>query len=286
MTCVLSEWTTRSLGFTDCELPFGKMWKWILAKSYQRKIFSCGNTSSDRLHGIFLYGISLLRANITSVYAAQKDAKRNYRARARIVVHRRIFRKWILSSNTHIIIHYICMFTTLKYIKIYVNSIIWCGRISDANTFRFINIKCFMHRGTLYSTRIFFSIVRDGGAWQKGKKYVVIRGDINVFGVHDQFRSRALQSSRGTVLGLFWLTALLGTRLSGGPSRAEVRTIVGRYWRPVVTDRLAHVCVYLSQLLAIAKFQLLFVMNIQSVLIIVEHWENSFDVTNFMPNLA
>jgi len=42
--------------------------------SFQRKIFFCWDTSSDRLHRTFLYGISFLRANITLVYG-QKDEK-------------------------------------------------------------------------------------------------------------------------------------------------------------------------------------------------------------------
>lgn len=62
--------------------------------------------SSDRLHRIFLYGISLLRANITSVYAAQKDAKRT---RARIAMYGRVvyFGIWVyiyLSFNFHLLL--------------------------------------------------------------------------------------------------------------------------------------------------------------------------------------
>lgn len=121
--------TSEPARFTDCELPFGEMWKWILAKSYQREIFSCGDMSSDRLRRVFLYGISLPRANITSVYAARKDAKRT---RAGIVTYGGIFRKWMqIRSCFNIIIYYTNM-SVLKYIKIYARSIctmsacLWC----------------------------------------------------------------------------------------------------------------------------------------------------------------
>lgn len=61
---------THSFGLTDYGLPSGKMRKWILAKLYQRKIFSYGDMSSDRLREMFLHGIALLRANIAGLCSA------------------------------------------------------------------------------------------------------------------------------------------------------------------------------------------------------------------------
>lgn len=227
------------------------MWKWIPAKSHQREIFSYVDTSSDRLRGIFLYGIFHLRANIIGLCWA-KDAKRLPNWNIDAVTRTK---GYTIQGND---------FPTIGFYFIIIYAIHICNiklhhdmsynvrrsicdvnhRPFDTDTWPFRKCQMFyVSRCSLFERTHFSLSSRD----DKGVRTMYTHGYQEESERLWSWRSIPVTSptiisrhSRRIILadGASWW-------LSGGPSRAEVRTVVtGRYWRAIVTDRL--VCVRVS----------------------------------------
>lgn len=131
-----------------------------------------------------------------------------------------------------------------------------------------------MYRGTFHLRNGIYTFIcheRRWRVWHKGRKKVymwLLRG------IWRLWSPRSIPVTSPTIISRHSRRIILADGaswwLSGGPSRAEVRTIVtGRYWRAVVTDR----PVYVRACAAVTgrcKFSLVAVRYEHPVLIVVD----------------